>query len=179
MFFGGVQGLSYFIPDSITNDSYIGRVVITELKIFNKTVEIGEEIQGEVVLDQSITTIGELKLSYKHNFSIDFSILNNVAPSKVRYKYRLVGFDEDWNYTDANKRTATYTNLTGGDYVFEVTATNNDGVWSDEITQLKITIVPPFWKTTWFYSLLILIFGLSIYVYVKYREHLYKEENGR
>ena len=179
MFFGGVQGLSYFIPDSITNDSYIGRVVITELKIYNKTVEIGEEIQGEVVLDQSITTIGELKLSYKHNFSIDFSILNNVAPSKVRYKYRLVGFDEDWNYTDANKRTATYTNLTGGDYVFEVTATNNDGVWSDEITQLKITIVPPFWKTTWFYSLLILIFGLSIYVYVKYREHLYKEENAK
>ena len=63
--------------------------------------------------------------------------------------------------------------------MFEVTATNNDGVWSDEITQLKITIVPPFWKTTWFYSLLILIFGLSIYVYVKYREHLYKEENAK
>jgi hypothetical protein len=46
--------------------------------------------------------------------------------------------------------------LAGGDYVFEVTATNNDGVWCDEITELKITIVPPFWKTTWFYSLLIL-----------------------
>lgn len=179
LFFGGSQGLTYFYPDSIINDTYTGKVVITDLKIYNKIVEIGEEIQGEVVLKQSITTTEELELSYKHNFSIDFSILNNVAPSKVQYKYRLVGFDEDWNYTDASKRTATYTNLAGGDYIFEVTATNNDGVWSDEITQLKITIVPPFWKTTWFYSLLILIIGLGIYVYIKYREHFYKEENAK
>ena len=68
--------------------------------------------------------------------------------------------------------------MAGGDYVFEVTATNNDGVWSDEITELKITIVPPFWKTTWFYSLLILVLGLGIYSYIKYREHVYKEENA-
>lgn len=179
LFFGGSQGLSYFYPDSITNDTYTGHVVITELKIFNKTVEIGEEIQGDVVLKQSITTTKELELSYKYNFSIDFSILNNVAPSKVTYKYRLVGFDEDWNYTDASKRSATYTNLAGGDYIFEVTATNNDGVWSDEITQLKITIVPPFWKTTWFYSILILCIGLCVYIYIKYREHFYKEENTK
>ncbi|MCQ2959086.1 MAG: SpoIIE family protein phosphatase [Bacteroidales bacterium] len=179
MFFGGSKGLSYFYPDSIINDTYIGHVVITGLKIYNKEVEIGDEIQDEVVLTQSITMTEELSLSYKYNFSIDFSILNNVAPSKVQYKYRLVGFDEDWNYTDASKRSATYTNLAGGDYIFEVTATNNDGVWSEEVTQLKITIVPPFWKTTWFYSLLILIFGLSIYIYIKYREHFYKEENAK
>lgn len=179
LFFGGSQGLSYFYPDSIINDTYTGKVVITELRIYNKLVEIGEELQGDVILDQSITTTESLSLSYKHNFSIDFSILNNVAPSKVQYKYRLVGFDEEWNYTDASKRSATYTNLAGGDYVFEVTATNNDGVWSDEITQLKITIVPPFWKTTWFFSLLILLIGLSVYVYIKYREHFYKEENAK
>ncbi len=178
LFFGGSEGVSYFNPDSILNDTYTGRVVITELKIYNKLVEIGEKVQGDVVLNQSITTTKELKLSYKHNFSLDFSILNNVAPAKVQYKYRLVGFDEDWNYTDASKRSATYTNLAGGNYVFEVTATNNDGVWSDQITQLKITIVPPFWKTTWFYSLLILILGLGIYSYIKYREHVYKEENA-
>ncbi len=179
MFYGGSKGLSYFYPDSIINDTYTGRVVITGLKIYNKEVEIGEKIQGEVVLNQSITMTKELSLSYKYNFSIDFSILNNVAPSKVQYKYRLVGFDEDWNYTDAMKRSATYTNLAGGDYIFEVTATNNDGVWSEEITQMKITIVPPFWKTTWFYSLLILIVGLGIYIYIKYREHFYKEENAK
>ncbi len=179
LFFGGSEGVSYFNPDSILNDTYTGRVVITELKIFNKLVEIGEKILGNVVLDQSITTTKELKLSYKSNFSIVFAILNNVAPSKAQYKYRLVGFDENWNYSDALKRSATYTNLAGGDYVFEVTATNNDGVWSDEITQLKITIVPPFWKTTWFYSLAILILGIGIYTYIKYREHLYKEENAK
>ena len=179
LFYGGSKGMSYFYPDSITNDTYTGHVVVTGLKIYNKEVEIGDEIQGEVILNQAITMTKELSLSYKYNFSIEFSILNNVAPSKVQYKYRLVGFDEDWNYTDASKRSATYTNLAGGEYIFEVTATNNDGVWSNEITQMKITIVPPFWKTTWFYSVLILCLGLAIYVYIKYREHFYKEENAK
>ncbi|MBR5432927.1 MAG: SpoIIE family protein phosphatase [Bacteroidales bacterium] len=179
LYFGGSKGMSYFFPDSITNDTYTGHVVVTGLKIYNKEVEIGDEIQGEVILHQAITMTKELSLSYKYNFSIEFSILNNVAPSKVQYKYRLVGFDEDWNYTDASKRSATYTNLAGGEYIFEVTATNNDGVWSNEITQLTITIVPPFWKTTWFYSVLILFLGLAIYIYIKYREHFYKEENAK
>ena len=179
LFYGGSKGMSYFYPDSITNDTYTGHVVVTGLKIYNKEVEIGDEIQGEVILNQAISMTKELSLSYKYNFSIEFSILNNVAPSKVQYKYRLVGFDEDWNYTDASKRSATYTNLAGGEYIFEVTATNNDGVWSNEITQMKITIVPPFWKTTWFYSVLILCLGLAIYVYIKYREHFYKEENAK
>ncbi|MBQ3676337.1 MAG: SpoIIE family protein phosphatase [Bacteroidales bacterium] len=179
LFYGGSKGMSYFYPDSITNDTYTGHVVVTGLKIYNKEVEIGDEIQGEVILKQAISMTKELSLSYKYNFSIEFSILNNVAPSKVQYKYRLVGFDEDWNYTDASKRSATYTNLAGGEYIFEVTATNNDGVWSNEITQMKIVIVPPFWKTTWFYSVLILCLGLAIYVYIKYREHFYKEENAK
>ena len=77
------------------------------------------------------------------------------------YKYRLVGFDEDWTYTDAKKRFATYTNLSGREYVFEVVATNNDGVWSDEITRLKITVIPPFWKTTWFYSIIVFVIAIG------------------
>ncbi|HRS18640.1 MAG TPA: triple tyrosine motif-containing protein, partial [Bacteroidales bacterium] len=159
MFFGGPNGVTYFMPDSITNDTYTGRVVITDLKIYNTSVRIGEEFHGKVILDKSITYSSEIELSYKHNFSIEFAILNYIAPSKNKYKYRLIGFDEDWNFTDANKRFATYTNLSGKEYIFEVTATNNDGVWSDQVTRLKIKIIPPFWRTTWFYSILVIVIG--------------------
>ncbi len=170
LYFGGQKGLTYFTPDSITNNTYTAPVVITDLKIFNNSVKIGEEILGEKILDKSISYTKELELSYRHNFSIEFATLHYIAPSKNKYKYRLVGFEEDWNYTDATKRFATYTNLAGKDYVFEVCATNNDGQWSDEITQIKITVVPPFWKTTWFYSLIIIVIALLIYIYVKVRE---------
>ncbi|OQA97292.1 MAG: Phosphoserine phosphatase RsbU [Bacteroidetes bacterium ADurb.Bin217] len=179
MFFGGPNGVTYFMPDSIVNDTYTGKVVITDLKIYNSSVRIGEEFHGKVILDKSITYSSEIELSYKHNFSIEFAILNYIAPSKNKYKYRLIGFDEDWNFTDANKRFATYTNLSGKEYIFEVTATNNDGVWSDEVTRLKITVIPPFWRTTWFYSILILVVGILIYVYIKVREKQLIDEKKR
>lgn len=179
MFFGGPNGITYFLPENIKNDKYTGRVVITDLKIYNASVKIGEELNGKTILEKSITYTNEIELSYKHNFSIEFAILNFIAPSKNKYKYRLIGFDEGWNETDANKRFATYTNLSGKDYIFEVCATNNDGVWSNEVTRLKITIVPPFWRTSWFYSILIIVIGLAIYIYIKVRERQLIEEKKK
>jgi signal transduction histidine kinase len=72
-------------------------------------------------------------------------------------------FEKDWNYTDASRRYVTYTNLDPGQYTFRVAATNNDGIWNDKGTSLKIIILPPFWKTLWFrliiISVIILIFA--------------------
>ena len=170
LYFGGQKGLTYFIPDSIVENSYTAPVVITDLKIFNNSVRVNEEILGKVILKQNISHTQEITLSHKHNFSIEFATLHYVAPSKNMYKYRLVGFDEDWTYTDSKKRFATYTNLSGREYVFEVVATNNDGVWSDEITRLKITVIPPFWKTTWFYSIIVFVIAIGFVLYVKIRE---------
>jgi signal transduction histidine kinase len=68
-------------------------------------------------------------------------------------------FEKAWNYTDASRRYVTYTNLDPGNYTFRVRATNNDGIWNDTGTSLKIVILPPFWKTWWFR-----IIGLSVIV---------------
>lgn len=170
LYFGGAQGLTFFVPEEIQFNTYTAPVIITDLQIFNNSVPIGEEILGKIILPQSITYSHVIELSYKHNFTIEFATLHFVTPEKNLYKYRLVGFDDEWTYTTADRRFATYTNLSGREYVFEVVATNNDGVWSNEVTRLVIKIIPPFWKTAWFYSIIIIVIALGFFIYIKVRE---------
>ncbi len=90
----------------------------------------------------------EIKLSYKQNvFAFTFTALNYIHPEKNKYAYKLEGFDKDWIYTDATKRFANYTNIDPGEYTFRVKASNNDGVWNEEGTSIKLIITPPYWKT--------------------------------
>jgi len=103
-----------------------------------------------------------MTLSYKdYVFSFEFAALDYTAPDQNMYAYMLEGFEKNWNYTDAERRFATYTNLRGGEYTFRVKGSNNDGVWNEEGTAVKITITPPWWETWWFRTLfLFLLTGL-------------------
>ena len=67
-------------------------------------------------------------------------------PNKIQYKYMMEGFYKEW-VSAGNTGSATYTNLDPGEYVFRVTATNCDGIWSDKAAVVNIEISPPFWKT--------------------------------
>lgn len=89
--------------------------------------------------------------------------MNYRAPEKNRYKYKLEGFEDDWNEVDSTRRFATYTHLDPGNYVFRVIASNNDGVWNEEGASIRITITPPWWQTTWFrIGLGVLVIGLLV-----------------
>jgi len=91
-------------------------------------------------------------------------------PEKNQYAYMMEGFDREWNYV-GNKREATYTNLDPGKYIFRVKGSNNDGIWNEEGTSLKIIITPPFWKTIWFRLSMIILIVLAVYTihFVKVR----------
>jgi len=95
-----------------------------------------------------------LKIPAGHvHFEFDYAGLSFVAPQKIRYRYKLEGFDHDW--TDAGvRRTAYYTNIPPGHYTFRVQAANNDGVWNTEGAQLNFELSPHFYQTIWFYALL-------------------------
>jgi ligand-binding sensor domain-containing protein/signal transduction histidine kinase len=83
---------------------------------------------------------------------IDYTSLNLAAPERARFQYRMEGHEKDW--TDArNERAAHYHKLPPGSYHFQVTACNEDGVWSKTPVSLPIRVLPPFWKTAWFISL--------------------------
>ncbi len=154
MFFGGINGFNAFFPGNITVNPFPPPVVITDLKVFNRSVRPGEEVMGHKILEKSISHTRSLQLSHRHaSFTFEFTGLHFGAPRRNRFAYKMEGLEETWNYV-GNRRFVTYTYLPAGDYVFRVKSANSDGVWSEDGTSLELTITPPFWKTTWFYFLL-------------------------
>ncbi|MDM8551556.1 two-component regulator propeller domain-containing protein [Desulfobacterales bacterium HSG2] len=158
LFFGGTNGFSAFYPDQIRDNPHVPPVVITDFQLANKRVPIG----GESVLRQSVLETDHLTLSHSDRvFSFEFAALNYRASGKNRYRYKMEGFEEEWNEVDSARRFATYTNLDPGEYVFRVIGSNNDGLWNEEGTSVRITVTPPWWKTLWFRaSVLILVIAL-------------------
>jgi len=158
LFFGGVDGFFYFHPDSLKENDYIPPVVFTKYSKLNKPVLTGE----------NISTAEHITLDYdEYFFSLSFSALNYIQPSKNKYAYMLEGFDKDWIEL-GNERKVTFTNLDPGEYVLKIKASNNDGLWNEQGASLGITVIPPFWMTWWFRSILVAIF-LSIGPIIYYR----------
>jgi two-component sensor histidine kinase len=149
MYFGGINGLNFFDPDSIRINFYKPPIVISSVQILDR------QLKGE---------FDELILSHNENYiSIEFSALDYSKPSRNRYRYILEGFQNHWTNTSASRRIATYTNLPSGDYVFNVMGTNSDGVWNEKVASLRLSINPPFYQTWWFATLAIMLFGFLLY----------------
>src|SRR5690606_6275990 len=149
LLFGGTNGFNLFDPENLFRNNDIPKIVFTDFQLFNKSVLVGEEVNGRTLLTQSLTSQPALELKYNENvFSIEFSALNFVHAGKNQYKYKLEGFDKDWLFVSDHTRKVTYTNLDPGDYEFVVIASNNDGLWNERGATLKLSILAPFWKTT-------------------------------
>lgn len=164
MYFGSVDGLVVFHPDSIKVNLHTPPVHITDLKIFNKSVPVGGK---ENILSKSVSETKEIWLPYEYNFiTLNFVALNFTSGERNEYAYQLEGFDKDWIYIGA-QRSATYTSLDVGTYTFKVMASNNDGLWNEEGASLVIHILPPWWQTWWFRILVFFgILGIAILVSV-------------
>ena len=174
LFYGGINGVTAFYPSAIQENSYIPPVVITNFLVFNKSIHTNDE---QNILHKHISQTNELKLSYKHSvFSFEFAALNYAISEQNQYAYMLEGFETEWNFV-GNRNFATYTNLNPGISTFKIKAANNDGLWNETGTSVKITITPPFWKTLWFKIILIALFVyiiLHFYNYQKQKRNLLK-----
>lgn len=161
IYFGGANGFAVFHPNALQDNDYTPPVILSGLEIFNKRVLPNKEVNG-FKLPLSISHAEELTLTHNESvFTIEFAALSYFQAEKNEYAYKLEGFDKDWNYTDAKRRFATYTNLDPGTYVFHVKASNNDGIWNNEGRTLTIIVTPPWWETWWF-KLIIIISVLAI-----------------
>jgi PAS domain S-box-containing protein len=169
MFFGGNHGISIFLPEQLKDNTYVPPVMITDFRIFNESIPVGKWKDRESILQESISETREITLSYTHTiFSFQFAALNFIAPEKNEYAYMMEGLENKWEYV-GSQRIATYTTLPPGDYIFRIKASNNDGVWNEEGVSLKITIIPPFWKTWWFYLIDIFLIAFSGFVIYRLR----------
>lgn len=151
LFFGGIQGLNAFFPDQVIDNPIPPPVVITDFKVFNQTVQTDLE-PNEFV-----------KLNYRDSFiSFEFAALDYNAPENNQFSYRLEGIEKNW-VNIGTRHYANYTHLPGGEYVFRVKGSNNDGVWNETGASVRVTILPPFWATWWFRGGILLAILAGIY----------------
>jgi signal transduction histidine kinase/ligand-binding sensor domain-containing protein/DNA-binding response OmpR family regulator len=148
LIFGGANGFNMFKPEQLGMNQVPPKVVLSDFQLFQQSVRPGEATENGTLLPVSITESDHITLPYDKNFfTFEVAALNYFHPEKNQYRYTLEGLNSGWLNADSKSRRLTYTNLDPGDYVLKVKAANNDGIWSDEMTSLKITILPPFWKT--------------------------------
>ncbi len=163
-FFGGLEGLTYFVPDSITINQFYPPIYFTNLTINNLPYEFGKGEKDSSILDRPFYETQSITLDYKENiFSIEFAALDYHAPDKNEYMYKLEGFNADWVYA-GNNRLVSFTNLKPGTYYLKVKATNSDKVWIPVPRQLKINVLPPPWRTWWAYSIYVALFTFLLWL---------------
>lgn len=159
IFFNGVSGLNFFIPETIKEDNRPPNVVIQKFSTKDTSIYI-----------ESSSSLIPIEVNYKNNnLSFEFVAFNFRDARKNQYAYKMEGYDEDWIYV-GSRRFTTYTNLREGKYIFRVKAANSDGVWNEEGASMVIKILPPIWRTWWAYILYFLLTTLFIYLFAKYRE---------
>lgn len=152
IYYGGLNSVVWFYPDSLFDNPDMPPVVLTDMSINYNSVK-----PGQSPLSHSITTTEHLVLGHhENNLSFEFAALDFTAPTKNRYAYRLLGFQKDWVQANYN-RIATFTNVPPGDYQFQVKASNNDGMWNHQGKSIRLVIRPPWWRTRGMYLLYALL----------------------
>ena len=113
--------------------------------------------------------------SSKNIFEFQFRGLSYTNPENVVYRYKLQGFDDDWMPVTSNN-SAVYTNLSPGDYTFVVESTYSGGNFTNNRSTYDFAVAYPFYRTYWFYGLVILVLAGLIYAYIRIRVN-YLEKN--
>ncbi len=165
--FGGANGYNIFRPSLIKDNLHVPPVYVISYKRSGK----------DITIDSNLIYKKHLNLSWRENyFQLEVVALDFIDPTKNLFKYKLEGYDNDWS-EPSNVRYISYTELPGGKYTLKIKASNSDGVWNENPYELKITIVPPFWKTTWFYILVVIIGTAAVVLFTQWRTAKIKEEN--
>jgi signal transduction histidine kinase/ligand-binding sensor domain-containing protein len=150
LFMGGINGFNAFYPRQVYDNPHKPQVQLTLLRVNDEPLTYLPANNEILVLPYDSSTV-----------AFEFAGLELTNPGKNQYRYQLVGWDRSW-VSSGSKRFARYSNLPPGEYTFKVQACNNDKIWSRETTLLTLAVKPPFWKTWWFYSALILVIGLNM-----------------
>lgn len=157
---GGLYGINRFDPTNIVYNKKAPHVMFSSISLFEKELRVGEEYDGQVILDEAPNNMDCLDLSYRHKiFQVEFASDNYTLPSKTTYQYQLEGFNDNWLELTPGLHGVTFTNLSPGSYLLRVRASSSDGYTDHGEATLRVKINPPFWLTGWayaFYSLVAL-----------------------
>jgi signal transduction histidine kinase/ligand-binding sensor domain-containing protein/DNA-binding response OmpR family regulator len=177
MYFGGTNGFNVFHPASWKVNKNIPQIAITNFQLLHKPVSVGfDPLWNRTILEKSISETELIELSHDDNIiSFEFAALDFRKPLKNKYAYLMEGFDKEWTSTDGTMRYVTYTNLNPGEYRFRVKGSNNDGIWNEVGTSIRLIINPPWWATWWayaFYGVIIILIVVTVRGYDLKRQRL-------
>jgi len=162
--FGTIKGFVSFLPNDIELNKTMPKAGFTSLTMFTNLVEPNDFVHGSKVLENDITETNEIVIKHnKNDITIGFSAFHYAIPEKNNFKYMLEGYDTNWVSTNSSKPFASYANLSSGDYILKLKASNNDGIWMDTIKTLKIKVLPAPWRTTWAYVIYFVIILTLVY----------------
>jgi ligand-binding sensor domain-containing protein len=166
LFFGGINGVSYFNPSNINYSSYSPTPFVESVKIFNTEIALGE----------NIINVNHINLKHNENFiTFEFAVTNYVNSLENIFRYKLENLDKDW--IDAGSRNyANYSNLPPGNYTLMLQSANSNGVWSKEIKKLTITIEPAWWQICWLQLLFLLLVVTGIFYLIRNRIKVIRRE---
>ena len=183
IYFGGLNGVSYFKPNQIKKEETVAKLFIEDIEILNQPAinVIPEQIT------EGVEKLDYLELDHdQSSFAFRFLAIDNVLFSNYNYAYRLRGFNDNW--IDSEKeRLATYTNIPPGNYVFEVKASTGNGEWDIKEASVAISILRPFWRSNlaqiiYLFLIVGLLYGTVIWIRLRNRviadelEHKHERE---
>jgi signal transduction histidine kinase/ligand-binding sensor domain-containing protein len=145
MFFGGINGFNYFTPESISLNQHLPKVVLTDFKINDKETNTIPANNKYIELPY-----------YNNTVSFEYAGLEFSDPLSNQYAYKLEGLEKDWFYC-GNKRFLRYSGLEAGVYHLLIKSSNNDGIWSEPKELIMFTILSPYWKAWWFYTIIAML----------------------
>jgi signal transduction histidine kinase len=162
LWFPTVKGFAIVNPDKVPYNPLpppvaIDGAIVDGVTLLPKGDAIGDNTLG-----------GHFKIPPgNQRLELQYTALSLTDPRKVRFKYKMEGLENKWNEAET-KRTADYSHIPPGEYRFHVIACNNDGVWNDTGDTLAITVLPYFWQTKWFMTLVVLMTLGSVASSVRY-----------
>jgi signal transduction histidine kinase/ligand-binding sensor domain-containing protein/CheY-like chemotaxis protein/AraC-like DNA-binding protein len=152
LFFGGIAGFNYIDTRSLPESKRIPPIILKDLRIGNRSITPADSN----FIDADIPVARKISLDYKQNFSVGYAALDYTNPRQVQYRHRLLGMQSEWNETSVNN-IASYTNLSPGEYTFQVQASRDGINWGPQTTSVAVVVKPPFYLTIYAYILYLLI----------------------
>lgn len=173
---GGEKGVDLLRVPAFKDNPYKVEPVISRFYLEDQEVHPQAKINAKVVLKDVIQNTDELQLNYDQNtFSFYLSNTNYSRGEKKVFRYKMVNLDKDWIETTGEKHVITYNGLMPGNYQFKVKAANVDGVWSDKVKTLDITIKPIWYQSLLAYIIyLIVLTSTIIYIMIWWRRKVQK-----
>ncbi len=167
IYFGYSQGYVHFSPGSIQDNPLLPVPLLVELKVNNQSVGVDQPINDRLILQHPLYESRGITLTHRErSFSIEFTATHYANPELNRFEYILEGVDKKWTTTNADNRTATYSALSPGNYVFRVRTVNANNLMSREEARLEITILAPWWVRWWAIVLYVAIAGGLLYLFL-------------